>query len=92
MDSRELRETLESLKRELANSEKLDTPTRESLEELSAEIHRRLDGTSDAGDSPTGEASLTDQLQDYLLEIEAEHPRLTRVVNQVAAALANLGI
>jgi len=92
MDSRELRETLESLKNELASADKLDAPTRESLEALSAEIHRRLDGTSNPDDSPTGEASLTDQLQDYLLEIETEHPKLTRAVNQVAAALANLGI
>ena len=31
-------------------------------------------------------------LKDALLEFEAEHPQLTRRINQVAAALANLGI
>ncbi|MEQ8212122.1 MAG: DUF4404 family protein [Lacipirellulaceae bacterium] len=93
MNSQELRETLEELKRELARPEQFDVPTRESLEQLSEEIDRRLASeTKEALETPAEEPSFTEQLQSYLLEIETEHPKLTRAVNQVAAALANLGI
>lgn len=98
MNSQELRQTLEELKRELARPEQLDVSTRESLEQLSAEIDRRLAGETattnakEALETPAEEPSFAEQLQSYLLEIETDHPKLTRAVNQVAAALANLGI
>ena len=35
---------------------------------------------------------LGEQVNDFVLQFETEHPQLTAALNQVSAALANLGI
>ena len=90
MDRARVLEALKTLRAELVDAENLDEPSKAELARLTDEIERQLQAgkplKDDAGDPLTG------RLQGALLGFEAEHPSLTAAVNQVAAALANLGI
>lgn len=106
MPKQHLLETLSELQAELAAMQTVDPQTRADLERVIDRIQRQIDEPqaatpaadqdrpANAPDEELGrdEESLTTQLQDFMLGIEADHPQLTRAVNQVAAALANLGI
>jgi hypothetical protein len=88
MDTQRIHEALQTLQAELAHASKLDDASRESIQRVIDDIEARLQ----AGDAAAEDESLSGRLQDSLLEFEAEHPQITSAVNQVAAALANLGI
>lgn len=88
MPQEQLRQTLETLRTELQAAERVDESTREQLLALAAEIQRLAEGKAEAeGDEP-----LADRVQDLMLKFETQHPQLTTALNQVSAALANLGI
>jgi hypothetical protein len=89
MDRQRVLEALEVLRAELAGAERVDDEARAELERVSAEIERLVEKEQTDAAQARGEAS---GLQEALLEFEAEHPQLTGAINQVAAALANLGI
>jgi hypothetical protein len=88
MDRKRVLAALDTLKAELAGAD-VDPQARENLERMASDIQSRLESgaTSDSEDEP-----LSGQLQDVVQEFGAEHPQLTGAINQVAAALANLGI
>lgn len=90
MDKNRVLEALKTLRAELADAPDLDEASRASLAQVTDDIERQVN----AGKPLEGEAgeNLSGRLQDVLLEFEAEHPTITGAVNQVAAALANLGI
>ena len=87
MEKKQLIKTLEGLHAELANAESIDDETRAMLATLTQDIQRL---SSDDGSQSVEPVS--DQVQDRMLKFETDHPRLTRALNQVATALANLGI
>jgi hypothetical protein len=90
MDKNRVLDALHTLQAELSGANTLDDASRQSLLAVVADIHRQLEA---GGDVPRAEGeSLGGRLQDSILEFEAEHPQVTAAVNQVAAALANLGI
>jgi hypothetical protein len=88
MDTQRVTEALETLQAELAHAPKLDAASRASIQQVIDEIEARLA----VGDATEEDEPLSGRLQDSLLEFETEHPQITSAVNQVAAALANLGI
>jgi hypothetical protein len=90
MDKNRVLEALRTVRAELAGTSELDEASRGELARLTDDIERQVN----AGKELEGEAGerLSGRLQDVLLEFEAEHPTITAAVNQVAAALANLGI
>ena len=90
MEKSELLKTLEAVRSELANSKKVDDETRRSLTSLTDEIRRLTE--EDEKTSAEHIGPLSSQVQDLVLQFETEHPALTTALNQVAAALANLGI
>ncbi|NOY29992.1 MAG: DUF4404 family protein [Planctomycetes bacterium] len=90
MDQAELLKTLEKVHAELAEARSVDDETRQLLTTLTDDI-RRLSEQSGAASAENVEP-LTDQVQDLVLRFETDHPRLTTALNQVAGALANLGI
>ena len=100
MNKKELIGTLETLHEELQGASTVDADTQALLVTLVQDIHRlmqpsRDDPTRDdpARDDPTQEVEdLTAQVQDLMLKFETDHPQLTRALNQVSSALANLGI
>ena len=90
MNPTELQKTLETLQAELKTATSVDDETRAKLAALSEDI-RRL--SEKEGSEPADElGSLTERVQDLVLKFETEHPQLTTALNQVSAALANLGI
>lgn len=90
MDKNRVLDALHTLKAELSGANTLDDASRESLLAITADIHRQLE--SGRSLPREDEESLAERLQDSILEFETEHPQVTAAVNQVAAALANLGI
>ncbi|WP_428306324.1 DUF4404 family protein [Lacipirellula sp.] len=90
MDKNRVLDALHTLQSELSGANTLDDASRQSLLAITADIHRKLEADDDV--PPEEGESLGGKLQDSILEFEAEHPQVTAAVNQVAAALANLGI
>lgn len=88
MEQEKLLALLQELQAEVGRSSAIEPETRGALESVAQRIHRQLAGEAEPGDEP----SAAGRLHDLLLEFETEHPELTRLVNQVSAALANLGI
>ncbi len=90
MDKSELLKTLEKVHAELADAQSVDDETRQLLTSLTEDIRRLSEQTGAA--SAENVEPLSDQVQDLVLQFETDHPQLTTALNQVAAALANLGI
>jgi outer membrane protein TolC len=89
MDKQRVLEALNTLRAELADASGLDAASRANLERMTAAIEEQLHtGVAPEGDDD----SLSGGLQDAVQEFGAEHPQVASAVNQVAAALANLGI
>jgi hypothetical protein len=89
MQDPDLVSTLKQLHDELQRTDNLTSDAREALAALADDIQRLA-----ASDQAPAESSsaVSQQVQDLLLGFETEHPNLTRALNQVAAALSNLGI
>ena len=90
MQKRQLQEILAKLHGELSDQEKIDDATRQLLKKFADDINRLLDDA--ATTSADDVEPLSEQVQDLVLKFETDHPQLTAALNQVASALANLGI
>jgi hypothetical protein len=90
MDPKTLITKLRELRTQLAATKNADPQTLSLLEEVSADLDRLHDESQ-----PTTRAdvdSVSGRVQNLLTRFEAEHPRLTSVLQQVLDGLANLGI
>jgi hypothetical protein len=90
MDKHRVLEALKILRAELDDAEGLDESSRSALNQVTDDIQRQLERGQPVQDAE-GEP-LSGRLQDVVQEFGAEHPQIAGAVNQVAAALANLGI
>ena len=90
MNPSEIQKTLQTLHAELSSTSEVDDKTRTLLTTLADDIQR----LSDPETTQTAEEveSLTEQVQEVVLKFETDHPALTTILNQISAALANLGI
>jgi hypothetical protein len=88
MDKQRVLEALNTLRAELADATGLDESSRANLERVTEAIERQVH----TGEPAEDDDPLSGRLQDAVQEFGAEHPQITGAVNQVAAALANLGI
>ena len=89
MQKHQLQETLAKLHGELSDQQEIDDDTRQLLKKFADDINRLLEDDAASADEVE---PLSEQVQDLVLKIEADHPRLTAALNQVASALANMGI
>ena len=89
MDKQRVLDALNTLRAELADASGLDESSRANLERVTEAIERQVHSGAPAEGN---DDSLSGSLQDAVQEFGAEHPQITGAVNQVAAALANLGI
>ena len=89
MPKQQLQDSLAKLHDQLSDQQ-LDDSTRQLLRKFADDINRLLDEEDETTvediDSPS------EQVQDLVLKFEADHPQLTAALNQVASALANMGI
>lgn len=88
MDNRQLRESLESLRIEVARLARADSDTRDRLEALIADIETRLAEPDNAEHYET----LIQNVRDAITEFEVSHPRTTEILNHVMVTLGNMGI
>jgi hypothetical protein len=95
----DLRATLRELEAELTGLETLDAESRELLETAAAEIQEALakaepaaDSASDPNAASGASETWTDKLYGLASDFEQSHPTLSRLVGNVASALAQLGI
>jgi Domain of unknown function (DUF4404) len=85
MDQQKLQALLVELDHELKATRSLDPQSQALLQQVLADIP----GTA-AGASP--DQSAESRLRELMLRFEADHPRLSGAVGQVADALGKLGI
>ena len=90
MNKNQLQKTLATLHSELGSEKKVDDETRDLLMALAHDIQRLSE--QDASESMSEVEPLSEQVQDAILKFGSEHPQISRALNQVSAALANLGI
>jgi hypothetical protein len=89
MDRKRVVEALEILNAELAGADDVSEEARAAIRRVTDDVRRLVDQPIATGLEATSTAS---GVRHSLLEFEAEHPQLTGAINQLAAALANLGI
>ncbi len=90
MPKKDLAKTLAQVHAELAEAQSIDDDTRKLLTKLTEDIQQILE--QDEPQTSDGSEPLSEQVNDLMLQFETEHPQLTFALNQIAAALANLGI
>jgi hypothetical protein len=89
MEKKQLLESLDALRAEVAQASEIDPEMLAELRRLTDEIKRSIDNDDDlpASESDNGPRGL----KDLLLQFEAEHPQLSVAVGKVADALAAMG-
>jgi hypothetical protein len=92
MDRKRVLEALETLNAELAGADYVNIAARQALERMSAQVREAINKDTAGDDAEDSSSEQLSGIQETLLEFGAEHPQLTGAINQVAAALANLGI
>jgi hypothetical protein len=85
MDQRKLQALLVELDRELKATPSLDAQSQELLQKVLTDL-------PDAPADSSTQQSAESRLRELMLRFEAEHPRLSGAVGQVADALGKLGI
>jgi hypothetical protein len=86
MTEESLRALVAGLRSELARAHDLDADAREALHSLAREVEAALQ-SEPAGAGASGPA-LRDRLSDWVTELEASHPNLSRTVGNLVDTLA----
>ena len=87
-----LRETLRELEEELASLDELDAESRRLLQTAANEIDEALHKHEQEDEEDISPATWTGHLSELATQFEYSHPTLSRIVGNVANALAQLGI
>ncbi len=87
MSDEQLRQSLTELRTELSRLEAEEAKVRERLDALIASVETHVDAPADIAHHD----SLVQDLSESVLELEVSHPRATTILNQIAAALGNIG-
>ena len=90
MDQKALMAKLRELRAQLAAKNDTDPQTLALLEEVTADLDRLHD--DDQPSTQEDVDSVSGRVQNLLTKFEAEHPRLTSVLQQILDGLARLGI
>ncbi len=90
MDDTKIRELLEQLRKELANTETVDEKGQALLRRVDEEIHNLLERTG--GEEPISLFSVIKGLEDTIQDLEEKHPTLTAALSQMVNTLSNAGI
>lgn len=88
MTQDQLQKTLSELRAELAQLSPKDEATRTHIHQLIASLEQHLNETP----SETNRAALRDSFSSTIERFEAEHPRITLILNQIMNTLSGSGI
>ena len=88
-DAKRLEASLRDLRAEIAELPLSDAETRRRLHTLIQDLEQALDDPAGIGDE---RKSLGEQLRTAVLRLEASHPRVAGVVNEVIESLGSMGI
>lgn len=89
MEKDELQRLIARLHEELSSADTVDEQSRMLLEKLTRDIQN----IASRSDSPPDEReSATGQLEEVALKFEAEHPKLSMALGELADALGKIGI
>jgi hypothetical protein len=91
MPKKALQKHLADLHEELVSARDLDPALREQLRDVADDIEALLDTSSSQPAAEIG-GPLQERIRLATVEFEAEHPRLARVMSDVADTLTKLGI
>ena len=92
MDKKALTQKLRELQAQLEAAENVDEQTLTQLQEVTDDLSRLAQEQRRPRASQEEVESINSRLQNLLVTFEADHPRLTSVLQQVIDGLANLGI
>jgi outer membrane protein TolC len=87
MNATELQESINAARAELAHLNDDDKQARENLELLLNRMERQLEAPDESE-----RLSGIDSLSEFVEQMEARHPRLTAIVNDIMNKLAGMGI
>lgn len=87
MPEKELRQSLVELRSELDRLKAEEAHVRDRLNALAASVETHVDTPGDTAHHD----SLVRELRQSVLELELSHPRATGILNQITAALSNIG-
>ncbi|MFN0019944.1 MAG: DUF4404 family protein [Pirellulaceae bacterium] len=90
MDQKALTDKLRELRAQLSAKKDADPQTLALLDDVAADLDKLHD--EDQPSTQEDVESVSGRVQNLLTKFEAEHPRLTSVLQQVLDGLANLGI
>ncbi|HID49437.1 MAG TPA: DUF4404 family protein [Chromatiales bacterium] len=88
MKTKEISQTLEQLRRQIAALDTGDVVTRQRLESLILELEKKLASPEDA----QVHKDLATRLDEAVLQFEVSHPRLAAIVNDLIIKLESMGV
>lgn len=89
MARQKLRELVRELHDELERADRVDPDARAMLRGLGGDIERL---TGDAPPAPEHHETARERVDEAVVHFQADHPRLARVLREIADALGRLGI
>jgi hypothetical protein len=90
-DHEKLAATLNDLRSELADVDRLDPQDRDQIRATLAEIQAKLDRKQTPVASPSGSGGVIDRLSDAALRLEESHPALSSAIGNLAGMLGQMG-
>lgn len=88
MNKVELRNTLESLRTDLANLKFRDPKSRDRVQQLISAIERQIENSEDA----EGSEAVQQDISGAISQFESEHPTLAGTLGRIASSLSTMGI
>lgn len=88
MNKVELRNTLESLRTDLANLKFRDPKSRDRVQQLISAIERQIENSEDA----EGSEAVQQEISGAISQFESEHPTLAGTLGRIASSLSTMGI
>ncbi len=87
MPKETLKTSVDELRDQLGEDNSVDVENKEALEELAGRIESMINGDGDHW-----EEALVEGLEKQLIIYEENHPKLTRIIQNILSAISGLGV
>jgi hypothetical protein len=92
MEKEKLQQLISRLHEELSSSESVDEQSRALLQKLTQDIEQLANSSETTAEPATSPTEATSQLEAVALKFEADHPKLSMALGELADALGKIGI